>query len=108
MERDRRHRNVDYAGALDTLERRADYLSRIVRPEPGSSNGRAAHWRDEAELKSLRLGISCIRERRDRSETDKLLVDAIEAASEHVDDISHPRTSRLLSDALRALEKGDD
>lgn len=95
---------VDFAGFLDTLERRADYLSRIVHPEPGSPQRRSAHWRDEAELKAIRYSIKAIRRARDTARTTHLTRVALERAAEAIDPDEHPEAARSISEALEALD----
>lgn len=98
---------VDFAGYLDTLERRADYLSRIVHPEPGSPQRRSAHWRDEAELKAIRYAITCVRRSRDSEKLDTLVLDALTRAHEAIDADEHPFAARVVDEALVALEDYD-
>jgi len=98
---------VDYAGALDTLERRAEYLSRIVHPDPGTQQRRTAHWRDEAELKSLRVAIRAVRAQRDRTNLDVLVLEALGLAANVIDEYVHPRAARAVADACEAMDATD-
>lgn len=98
---------IDYAGHLDTLERRADYLSRIVHPEPGSPVRRSAHWRDEAELKAIRHSIKAIRRERDAKSRNELILQALDLAAERIDRDSNPFAATVIDEARTAMRELD-
>jgi hypothetical protein len=59
--------------ALDTLERRIAHLSILLNPPPGQRPHRTAHWRDEVELRSLRLSAKALKQYRGDDGRDKLV-----------------------------------
>lgn len=95
---------IDFAGHLDTLERRASHLSGLVYPDPGARPQRAAHWRDEIELKALRAAIPALREKRDRETKDdatsKLLFDTLEMLETLEDDDTVRRLVKRIEEAV--------
>lgn len=59
--------------ALDTLERRIAHLSTLLNPPPGTRPHRTAHWRDEVELRSLRLSVKALRKYHQQDEAVGML-----------------------------------
>ncbi len=82
----------DIPGAIEAMERRAAHLSKLVHPEPGDQTHRNPHWRDEVELKALRLGIKATKEYAAR-------VGAAPASGSLSDDVL-----KLLTDVADVLE----
>jgi len=60
---ERRNQTEDIEGAIDVVERRAAHLATLVHPAPGHQPYRSAHWRDEVELRALRLAARALRDR---------------------------------------------
>jgi hypothetical protein len=84
----------DVQGAIDAVERRVAHLATLVHPEPGERPHRSAHWRDEVELKALRLGVKALRERLLRGPDGTGVVDLLTSTVELLGDLSELVDSR--------------
>jgi len=104
----------DLGGAIDAIERRVAHLSTLVYPDPGVRPLRSAHWRDEVELKALRVGVKAIREKQARAGAEdehretvllKGLTDALDLLERVVGE--RRVSSMLLAEAERLIERLD-
>lgn len=125
MERDRRRREYvpasaqetqhpvsvggpgeDVQLALDTLERRIAHLSALLNPAPGTRPHRTAHWRDEVELKSLRLSVKALRAYQQADLAVGMLSTTVETLQQVLDSGALP--VRQQEDLRRLLRQVDD
>lgn len=99
------NQHEDMEGAIETVERRVAYLSnKIVHPPEGTTPVRSAHWRDEVELRALRLAGKALREKRDRQTDEAKLVALLGDLAAFLDDSSDPRAAVLLDRIDERLE----
>ena len=92
----------DVDGALDTLERRADHLSKRVH----QTADKPPHWRDEVELRSLRIAIRSIRRVHKMADPVVIMTDAAEAMEAMISEMASQghAIDEQWSDALDRLD----
>lgn len=93
----------DVQGAIDALERRAAHLSNLVHPQPGERPYRTAHWRDEVELRAVRMGVKALRDRQARGPDNEAVVAMLTSCSELLAEL---RDSERVSPRLLARAEG--